>query len=509
MIPTYKKELKDLTRQLVWGSAVDSLTINREMSRVLNKEYIERLWEYVFNDNLIKLGIISKSDFSYIRDWILFSDITYQVKSPESLKVALFCGPEPENDVNHLLELGVRIENIYAFEYEKRLFETAIQSLKQTFPTLKIYNGKIETFIISSPIKFDIIYLDFTASIIANIQTISTIIDHNALSELGVLAINSCFPDKTEENVTILTDYFYFQSCFEYGVFYGGENKGRFIESTFAYGLNYEQTKSMIESHFEDAYSAFQTSFVSNYMNHIKPFYVVLNNPILKKRLFTTNDKLIARVKDDFENSESVCLEPEQFSLYHFFCKISNDKWNSFIEEKGACKFSRKDATTLMYAFLDAKYNNYEIALSDSLKKSLPQIDKNLPDRRGGLFCDIPMIHLWLEIAINQLGYPYHINMKNHKRYAYTSKTRKMCLDIFTLDQCRSFYDWLPMIEYYGDDLAKIERQMISRICVDAINKHTIYYLERQYFGSAIVGINEFPWSSNYIIPERINLKNK
>lgn len=212
-------------------------------------------------------------------------------------------------------------------------------------------------------------------------------------------------------------------------------------------------------------------------------------------------------MKDDFENNENVYLEPEQFSLYHFFCKISNDKWNSFIEEKGACKYSRKDATTLMYAFLDAKYNNYEIALSDSLKKSLPQIDENLPDRQGGLFCDIPMIHLWLEIAINQLGYPYHINMKNHKRYAYTSKTRKMCLDIFTLDQCRSFYDWLPMIEYYGDDLAKIERQMISRICVDAINKHTIYYLERQYFGAAIVGINEFLWSRNYIIPERINLK--
>ena len=76
-LESLKKELKDLTRQLVWGNAVDSLTINREMSRVLNKEYVERLWEYVFNDNLIKLGIISKSDFSYLRDWILFSDITY------------------------------------------------------------------------------------------------------------------------------------------------------------------------------------------------------------------------------------------------------------------------------------------------------------------------------------------------------------------------------------------------------------------------------------------------
>lgn len=507
MIPTYKTELKDITRQLVWGNAVDSLTINREMSRILNKEYIERLWEYVFNENLIKFGIISECDFSYLRDWISFSDITYQIKSPERLKVALFCGPEPENDVEHLLRLGVRIENIYAFEYDKKLFETATKSLKYTFPTLKIYNGRIETFVSSCPIKFDIIYLDFTASILTGIQTISTIIDHNVLSELGVLAINSCYPDKTDDNITFLTDYFYSQSCFEYSVFNGGVNEGRFIESTSAYGVDYEQTKVMIETHFEDAYSAFQTNFVANYMNHIKPFYTVLNNSILKKRLFNIDDKVIANTKENFEKDCFIYLEPEHYSLYHFFSKISDAKWKTFIKEKGECRYSRQDVAALMYVFLNAKYDNYEMALSDSLKESLPKIYDNIPDRKGGLFCDIPMIHLWLEIAINQLGYPYHINMKNHKRYTYTSKTRKMCLDIFTLDQCRSFYDWLPMIEYYGDDLANIERQMISRICVDAISKHTIHFLERQYFGAAIVGINEFSWSTDYCVPERIELR--
>ena len=80
------------------------------------------------------------------------------------------------------------------------------------------------------------------------------------------------------------------------------------------------------------------------------------------------------------------------------------------------------------------------------------------------------MSHLWLEQAINQLGYPYHI------------------------------------IEYYGDDLSIIERQMISRMGMDAINKHTIYILEGQYFGSALIGVNERPWSGNHCFEDRINI---
>lgn len=116
------------------------------------------------------------------------------------------------------------------------------------------------------------------------------------------------------------------------------------------------------------------------------------------------------------------------------------------------------------------------------------------------------MSHLWLEQAINQLGYPYHINTSNHKRFNYTANTRQMCLDIFTFDQCRALYDWLPMIEYYGDDLSIIERQMISRMGMDAINKHTIYILEGQYFGSALIGVNERPWSGNHCFEDRINI---
>lgn len=511
-MPTYKNGIKELSRELVWNHAVESLTTSREASRVLNKAYLKKLWRYAIDDNIIKHGVKDDCDDRYFHDWLSFSDIVYGHKRAEELKVAFFCGPEPENDVNHLLALGVRIENIYAFESDKETFKDAIDSLRENYPTLKIYNGKIENFVSSNFVTFDIVYLDFTGSLLTSFKTVCAIFDNNSLSSSGILAINTCYPDKTDNVIDFLATYFHFQSCFEYPVYNGREEgedySGRFIESSTCYGYDYAKTRELIEANFEEAYSAFQTSFVINYSNHIKPFMAVLNNPVTRQRLFDPDKKNLKKAINDFYNREDIYLEPEHYALYHFFQNINDSKWNHFFkEEKGKEAFTRKDAIDLLYVFLNAPYEKFEGILSNDLKESLPKINDNIPDRTYlGLFCDIPMIHLWLEQAINQLGYAYHINTSNHKRFHYTAKTRQMCLDIFTFDQCRALYDWLPMIEYYGDDLSIIERQIISLMCMDAIDKQTIHILETQYFGSALIGINERPWSCNYHFEDRIHI---
>src|SRR5690606_8428166 len=99
-----------------------------------------------------------------------------------------------------------------------------------------------------------------------------------------------------------------------------------------------------------------------------------------------------------------------------------------------------------------------------------------------------------------------HSNVKNHNRFSYKAKEREMCLDIFTFDKCRALYDWLPMIEYYGEDLSKIERQMITRICLDAIGKHRLLILDSLYFGSSLVCINDKSWSGNHEFKRRNKL---
>ncbi|WP_349906982.1 hypothetical protein, partial [Bacteroides caccae] len=118
-------------------------------------------------------------------------------------------------------------------------------------------------------------------------------------------------------------------------------------------------------------------------------------------------------------------------------------------------------------------------------------------------FCDVPMAHLWLELLLFHYGHPYHTNIGNHKRYSYTAKKRKMCLDIFTLDKCRTLYDWIPMLEYFIYDMQDNNRQMITRMCIDAIGKQLLHIVDEIFEGSALVGINEFEWSINKELPNR------
>lgn len=513
---SYKQTIKEKSRWLVWKHAIDSLTCNRSDNRILNTTYMDHQWEYVksrVNEFINDEYAFNESCFT---NWKSFSDIVYGKRDPKDLKVAFFCGPEPENDVRVLLHLGVRIENIYAFENDKKIFKTAVNSLHATYPLLKIFNGRIEDFIVMNAVKFDIVYLDFTGSLIKEFKTVIKLIDSNVLTPLSILAINTTYPDISGDCIQFLSHYFYNRTYFEHDIIKDAsdteEQDGRFAESCSAYGIySEEDLETYIGQNFESAYSAFQTDFINLYSNLIKPIYSVVNNEKLIRRLFSTNN--ISKVINDKDRIGQLLQDytEDGLSLISYWIEGLNIKeWkNLFYLKDNGNRYSRYDAALLYDIYDEAEYHNFQDILSDVMQIALPQIDSNLVGGRNGLFCDVPMIHLWLEQIVNQYGYPYHINMKNHRRYCYTAKTRKMCLDIFTLDSCRALYDWLPMIEYYAEDLSTFERQLISRMCMDAIGKHTIYILDKLYFGSVMVGIdiNGRGWNANYCRPDRIEIK--
>lgn len=521
---TYKQEVKDHSRDIIWKHSIDNLTLNREDSKILNSKYINRLWDFAFEDHILKYKIAKKVNEKYLNDWNSFSEQTYSNKKADQLKVAYLCGPEPQNDLDHLINLGIRIENVYAFESEKQSYNQALNSLKDSYPTLKIFNGKIDHYLKSTFVKFDIVYLDFTAPLFSRdakpFQTIITLFENQSLSNLSSLIVNTCYPDKTDENIDFLTSYFHYQAFYDYQIYDSSEEdeKGRFMEDNFSAGIiEKDEFKPYVNKNFEYAYSAFQTNFIINYSNHILPITNVLKNPLLLKRLFTTDSKTILKEIEKFEQNESTYLCPTKYSLFHFFNEIKNGdskisrSWKNFISKNDYNGYSMEMAVKFFYMQLNAPSEGFMEILSDEMKKSIPEIMANIPDsirnESRGLFCDVPMIHLWQELAINQLGYPYHHNTKAHKRFSYTAKERKMCVDIFTFDQCRSLYDWLPMIEYYGEDLKILERQILTRICIDAIAKHSLHILENQYFGAHIVCINDRSWSKNHYFDIRENLK--
>lgn len=524
---TYKQPEKDKSRFLLWNHAVKSLTSLRDSNRILNTTYMEHLWLYC------QQQLNEKLDIEAFIQWKQYADICYQTKKLEELKIAFFCGNEPENDVKHLLGLGVRIENIYAFECDSNLFNQAVKSLHHTYPLLKIYKGKIEVFAELQNTKFDIVYLDFTGSLFKEYKVVLKMFDLNALNDMSILAVNTTYPDKTEKNIEVLTNFFYNDTFFESSVLTSNDteeenSKVQRVEGCDAMGIDIENLRSIIDLNFENAYSAFQTALIIDYANRHKPAYEVFKQDMLSKRLINSN--VITKKKDLLRNFHNVLIQ-ESFMDGQ---RLPSSQYleDEFIEKlSNGTKRSRLECMKIAEVFLQSPYSHSSPdwnkieehikhgAISDNdiddeyidvdFKQVVtPEVNLVISEINNWFygqcrFCDVPMAHLWLELLLFHYGHPYHTNIGNHKRYSYTAKKRKMCLDIFTLDKCRALYDWIPMLEYFIYDMQDNNRQMITRMCIDAIGKQLLNIANEIFEGSALVGINEFEWSINKKLPNR------
>ncbi|HDX6448656.1 TPA: hypothetical protein RPM92_004568, partial [Escherichia coli] len=109
---TYKQDVKEKSRIEIWTKAIRKLTIDRDNQRILRPNYIRRLWDYAFDEILPN----EEPDESIIDSWTIFSNSMYESKQPQQLKIAYFCGPEPENDLEVMISLGVQISNVWAIE---------------------------------------------------------------------------------------------------------------------------------------------------------------------------------------------------------------------------------------------------------------------------------------------------------------------------------------------------------------------------------------------------------
>lgn len=533
---TYKQPEKEKSRELIWSHAVESITSKRYDNRILNATYMEHLWLYCQQQLNEKLDIEA-----FVR-WKEYADICYGERRPEELKVAFFCGNEPDNDVKHLLQLGIRIENIYAFECDNNSFKEAVKSLHNSYPLLKIYRGKIEDYAELQNVKFDIIYLDFTGSLLKEYKTVVKILDLNALSEMSILAVNTTYSDPTEDNICFLSNFFYNDTFFEMSVLDGKdpirENGDIWfcrIEGCDAMNIgSMEEMANYIRENFDYAYSAFQSAFILDYSNRYKPFYEVFKKSMLSNRLIKGG--FLQNIKD-FNTTYHHPLEQEYFEDGQ---RLASSQFiaDNFIEKtENGGRISRLDALRVAEVFLQTPYKHFitdysklqegekqndfdsgEMAnedtieidfkqiLTDEVREVIEHLDKWFHGKYR--FCDLPMEHLWLELLLYQFGHPYHTNVGNHKRYSYRAKTRKMCIDIFTLDKCRALYDWMPMLEYFIHDMQDNNRQMITRMCIDAIDKQLLHIVDEIYYGAALVGINEFDWSKNFVLPKRVDLTN-
>jgi hypothetical protein len=66
------------------------------------------------------------------------------VRQPSDLRVLYLCGPEPNNDLDVLFNLGCIPENIWGVEQDKTLFGRAVAQLTTTGTPIKVHRGGLK-----------------------------------------------------------------------------------------------------------------------------------------------------------------------------------------------------------------------------------------------------------------------------------------------------------------------------------------------------------------------------
>ena len=142
---TYKQPKKEKARLKIWKKAIKGLTIDRDKSAILKENTIREMRRYILKTSKHTAGRFEE-DKSVINGFSEFLNQVNSSKKASELKVIYFCGPEPENDLDVMLDYGIKIENVWALEQDKKLYGEAVNKAKIKYPSLKVYSQKFKEF---------------------------------------------------------------------------------------------------------------------------------------------------------------------------------------------------------------------------------------------------------------------------------------------------------------------------------------------------------------------------
>lgn len=206
---TYKQPTKNKVRSKILTEAIRMLTENREETSAISGNHVrsvlKKLSKSAVPNDRFFADACAEED---ILSWEKFRSTHVGTRSPTDLTVAYLAGPEPSNDISVLIELGVRPENIWAFENDKKTFALALKNVEEvSLRGIKLIGISLSEYLEISPRRFDIVYLDACAPLPNEKQRtgrqLASIFRHSALAPLGVLITNFAEPDLTNEKAQL------------------------------------------------------------------------------------------------------------------------------------------------------------------------------------------------------------------------------------------------------------------------------------------------------------------
>ncbi len=527
----YNQEEKNIVREQSLKNAINSLTKNRKKSTIATKDYLKNAKRHLINKNNQKINCLD--DETVIR-WEKFYDSIVDKKKPSDLKVAYLCGPNPLNDLQIMVKMGILPENVWAFELDSKLYTKAVDTtLFSKFHYLKIINGKMETFFEHTPIKFDIIYFDACGPLPSKksktLQTIVSIFKNHKLNSPGALITNFSLPSKEQDSETwsnlvpLVGTYLYPKTFIE-----TGKTKYNLKEGPYAiyFEDNYCEINGKwlteVEKNLPNYYGQYITRLISDIATIIVPYQRLINNKEFLKIFFNNiykdnykfnqkfeeDIKLFTEIEEFFDEDgemdykggeiyEDFSLKNILFSIHELDKNFKNSKLCDLLIKELSVNNNKESFVTnlkIAYYLLNEGLNEVDY-YSDSLKT----IYNNWKDFSRHYLCDVFLFHQLKELLITQITVPYFLNIEKTKRWTYKAKETQMYTDLLIFDECRYIFDWMPTIDMLEKNLDNINIELSYRLILDAVAKHLHKYNNDIFYGTHAVSLDNNRYKPKYL----------
>ncbi len=463
----------------------------------------------------------------YINLWEGFHKSIIGTRRVEELTVCYLSGPEPLNDFNVLVDLGIHPHNIWAFESDNKSYNEALSSIhKSEFPMLKIHKGNIEQFFIDTPKKFDIVYIDACGPLPSQsqhtIRLISTLLRHHRLNSPGALITNFACPDfeniKQKDNYLYLVSNYLFPKNYLESIDKEGspiciegpsiQNPHDTIKECFSNFVN------QVKNNFDFYYGQYITRQIFDIASVIIPWIRILNSGYWNHFFNQQPDAIIGNtellnINDEPYNyplqwvvnavtDNNPLLRPinSYFQVFDHFMKFQQN-WLGELCGFPAQRYQFSTAIQC-YDILRSTDKYY----TERLKKSVADFNYKVNMFQ---FCDVPSKTLGFDLVVNQLSYPMHYSTDSIKRWKYKAKSTEMFLDAIIMDECRYIYEWLPTVDLINCAFTDKGQQLSYRFALDGLIKTRMFYNTEYFFGASIVSRYEEAFKAK-ILESRIML---
>ncbi len=504
---TYKQDIKQKIREIIFYNAVKTLTTDRKTSYIVSENYINECFDYMkkCNDRAYNFCYEQYYDKNLMEFWQKFYSSFYTKKTANDLNVVYLCGPEPTNDFKELVKLGVHPQNIWAFESNIKEYNKALLELKRNYPYLKIHNGNIQEFFKSTPKKFDIVYIDACGPLPSTesntLSIISALFKYQRLNSPGVLLSNFCCPDFSCQNIkneytNLIGNYLLSKDIIE------DKNNDFHLDEN---GISDSVTliKKIIEPNLEFQYSAFITRLLFDIPSYIVPWCRLACSENLWKKLF--NNKLCNYIKQQYPEKKGNKIEDfYKYVINNFYLIKNTQGWDYILssENKLSKKFyaqlysdplnDAKKLKEVIYSFYlltqfyDNNDYNYEELLTPNLKIAMYMFDSLFQG------CDVPNASIGFSLLTGQYSYPMHYNLNKCKRWQYKAKQTTMYTDLIVFDECRYIYEWMPTFDLFGESLLQNKNySLILQLMIDALSKNCQNYNKEYFNYSTFINIDD------------------